>query len=559
MNTSEAWWPVLAGLIGAVGSISLFMAGFTQVGVALMHRVGPWFRRRVTRERSGAVDGFAAGVSAAALTGSSTAAVISLITLVDGASVRAERTPWILLGINLGAAVSCWIVALTAFHVSVALPALVLLAIALPLRLSVRLQRYSRGELLTAVALLMLGLDLLSGTTRVVPDAARLLTTYHGIVAGAVGGLAVSAVLRSSVGTAVLAMSLAVRGWIGYETAAAVVVAGNAGLTLTGLIASRALGAEARRTAFYHLVLNVAGTTVGLSLLLPLTQGVLVVVPGGGATALAVRLAALHTLIHLGNPLLLLLFRRIVVALGARFVPSREPAVPSERPYALSLVPQTVPESLDANLMRTRAGLAVMAGRCCEMLMIVINTTQVPDDLAAAVDRTVAIRGTVKDLEEQITGPLVRSIQLSCTRVQAETIQRQERIAQQLSLITDACFKAMRLLERSYQKRYRFHEESRTELFEFTAQILDFLTYIRDYLEDRIDQPELDLANRMESAIDAARDKLKKRARRVLEKSGDADIKAELAFVDIVAHLEHVGDRCLTIAETVQRLSGPRA
>lgn len=207
--------------------------------------------------------------------------------------------------------------------------------------------------------------------------------------------------------------------------------------------------------------------------------------------------------------------------------------------------------SLEADLAGTQRDLAFMAGNAYEMLMVVLNFSQVPDGIDAAMDRTIALRNGIREREELIGIPLLRSIQKPCSPEQAQRIRTHQRIAQELSLIADDCYKAMRLLARSYRKSYRFHEESRDELFGFISQIMDFLRYHVDYLEGKIGAPQWELANTMEDAIDGVRDKLKKRTRRVLEKSDGPDIAGELAFIDIVSHLEHVGDRCLSIAEAV--------
>lgn len=207
---------------------------------------------------------------------------------------------------------------------------------------------------------------------------------------------------------------------------------------------------------------------------------------------------------------------------------------------------------LDHELAGTRKELAAMADRAYEMLMVVLNFSQVEDQSELNMERILALRSQIKEQEERITVPLLRGIQLPCTREQAERIRQHQRIGQELSLVADDCYKTMRLLARSYQKNYRFHHESRNELFGFISQVMDFLRYIVDYLEGKIAIPEWAVANTMEDAIDSVRDKLKKRTRRVLERSNDVDIAGELAFVDIVSHLEHVGDRCLNIAETVR-------
>ena len=88
-------------------------------------------------------------------------------------------------------------------------------------------------------------------------------------------------------------------------------------------------------------------------------------------------------------------------------------------------------------------------------------------------------------------------------------------------------------------------------MFEFTAQVLDFLQYNRDFLAGKIDSPNWNLAKEMEAGIDKARDKLAKRSRKHLEKDSEAHIRGELLFIDLLGHLEHIGDSCLAIARAI--------
>lgn len=560
----------IVAVVVVVGAVGLFVSGFSQISGAAMRIVGPWFRRHAGTPALSDLTRFLVGASAGA-GGSGVSAVVSLLSVVDGGYLPASRTVWLLLGINLGGTAVCWLVALAGYHAPLTQAALLLFAVSLPFRISPRLSRYARPEVLTGLALLMLGVEFASGRLFSVAEsetvsraieallvAARSRPAYVPALGFAVG-LALSAVIRSSVGTVVLAMSLLVRGWIPFSAAVAVALGSNAGVALTGFLASGGLGREARRTAMIHLVLNGVACTWAAAVF-PVLHLVGTSADGASAHSAAVLatpvgVALFHTLVHVGNPLIFLPLHNRVTALVNRLVPHAPRANRAENGPALALLPATYPEALDANLARLQLGLARMAEHAYEMLMVVINTSQVGDSAQQETERIVALRSSVKQLEEEIVAALTHSVQLPCSRAQAEQIQHQQRTAQQLSLVSDDCFKTMRLLTRSYRRNYRFHRESRDELFDFTSQILDFLKYNSDYLEGRIERPDPDVANRMEDRIDEVRDRLRLRVRRTLQQSADADIEAELAFIDIVRHLEHVGDRCLNIAESVRRMT----
>ncbi|TVQ37289.1 MAG: Na/Pi cotransporter family protein [Spirochaetaceae bacterium] len=548
----------------AVGSIGVFMAGFSQVAGASMRIIGPWFRSRAaqtdTTKRRRLLLGTAAGAG-----GSAVSAVVSLLSMVDSGTVRAERTVWILLGVNIGATAACWLVALAGYRMTLAPMALILMACSLPFRLSATLGRYTRPDVLTGLALLMLGIDLVSARLAVVPDAPALLEAMQRLfssgaapVAGFVLGFLVSTLIRSSVGTVVLAMSLLTRGWLPFNVAVAMTLGSNGGLALTGLLAGEGLDTEARRTVVIHLLINVLACIWAAAAFTVLVDVTAALIRGSDASATAARLALFHSAIHIINPLLLLPLQHVVMRLAQQLVPARDRRADAEDDFSLVLLPPSYPDALDANLIRLQSGLARMAELAYEMLMIVINTSQFGDYAEQETRRVISLRSSVKKLEDEIASALTGSVQLPCSRRQAERIQQQHRTAQQLSLISDDCYKTMRLFARSYRKNYRFHQESRDELFDFTSLILDFLKYNSDYLEGKIEPPNWELANRMEDAIDKVRDTLKIRVGKVLQNDNEVDIQAELAFIDIVSHLEHVGDRCLSISDSVRKLNFQR-
>ncbi len=561
------------------GMVGLFMVGFTQLTSVLIRRTGSFVRFLLRANVDGNADGavarirpFFRGLIAALATGSVVATTISVITSTDGAQREPgapdEAGPHVLLGANLGGALACWVPALILFYGSTFAAGLLLMGFALVLRLYPTNHGVDRADLLTGVAILLISVDLLAGRISfidTVPFSVAALSSgtafppaVFAAVTGLFLGLTLAAATRSTVATAIIVTALAVHRVIPLQMALFAVTAGNAAPGIAGFYASRPLGAAARSTAGRVIVTAALALFTGaiLAFLLPFLMP-----PGSGPAfgdspaVTATLLAAFHTLLHVLVVPLFALTHMPMDLIIHRIATSSGNTDGQAHPEPLAFIQPGYPESLDANLVLTRSALARMADRSYEMLMIVMNSTQVDDAIEEATDRVIDLRGQVKDMEEQILQPLSRSIQLPCSPAQADRIQQHQRIAQELSLVGDDCYKTIRLLARSYRKNLRFHQESRDELFGYTSRILDFLRYNADYLEGKIDQPDWEIANSMEETIDGLRDKLKKRSRKVLEKSDDADIRGELTFIDIVSHLEHVGDRCLNIAETVRRLS----
>ncbi len=485
----------------------------------------------------------------------------SAVTAAHGREVGETKIISTLAGADLQVILVSWAVALAGFHAPLSVAALVAIAVAVPLRAVTSHPIRAAAQIAWGISLAMLGVDLMAGRILPVPAAESIRRLTLALdqfrlmaVGGFVLGAVVSALFRSLTGTIVFATALIVRGWVPFDAAAAVAIGGSLGGSILALRAASPLGTRAQRSAAIHLGLSaLVGILGGVILATPAVNWVSVP-PTASSAAIAAGLMVYLTVVHGTSVLLLSLVKRRMLTGVRRLYPDSDETAAAGGPA--SRLAARSPESLDGALSQIQLLLARMAVSANEMLMVVINTTQLADHVDSDADRVASLRDALQDLAEDAQTALVRCVQLPCTPAQARRIDQLQRIARELSLVAEDCWKAMRLLRRAYRKRYRFHKESQDELFELTSQILDFLTYNGDYLEGKIGVPDRDIALRMEETIDSVRDRLRKRSRKALETQDDADVRGELAFIDIVRHLEHVGDRCLGICEAVVSCAG---
>jgi phosphate:Na+ symporter len=161
----------------------------------------------------------------------------------------------------------------------------------------------------------------------------------------------------------------------------------------------------------------------------------------------------------------------------------------------------------------------------------------------------------VDDMQEQIFEYLTECTRQPLGIDQSTTVAVQRRVAAELESVADSTFGIGLLLGRLHKKDLHFHQKGREELVNYTGQVLEFLKYNQDYLARRIDTYDIELAHEMEDRIDRIRDKLRRRSRRFIEKDEDVDVKGELVFMDIVRHLEHIGDSSLNVSQAVVELT----
>jgi phosphate:Na+ symporter len=545
-----------------VGAAALVAIGLAELSAVLLQRGAPRFRRTVVDESANPLRRLLAGLEVSATSGTGIPSIVSLMTIANGTGRDVPDALWTVLGINLGTSIALWVPSLLLFHGRTVPMALILLAVVLPLRLGAASRTRLVAQFLSGTAFLILGTDFLA--TGVPFLSALVIAPYPAffgpvvsVALGVVIGAAFSVVARSTAGTVLVAMALTSGNRLQAPVALGIVVGSNVASAVAAALVSRSLGRPGRRVAVHVGLVGMVSVilgVIGMFLLVPRLTST----GDANAAGVPLALALFHTATHLVSMLILAPTAGYMVRVVDRIIPPSTSVPAGGSVRNVTFLPAGFPDSLDANLMLTQSVLAMMAEQSYEMLQIVINASQMADGIEESTDRVIDLRGSVKDLEEKVSVPLARSVQLPCSPAQAERIQQQQRIAQELSLISDDCYKTVRLFAVSYRKNFRFHQESHDELFDYTSRILDFLRYNSDYLGRKIERPDWEIANRMEETIDSLRDKLKKRARKVLEKRDDADIRGELTFIDIISHLEHVGDHCLTIADTVRGLSRGR-
>lgn len=554
---------VLTG-ITVIGSLAVFTIGFKQITDSLIAYFGPWLKKLIGGSENSRLAGFYNGFLTSVLSLSNATGVVLLISMANVGLVGLAKTPWLLLGINLGGTITGWIVALGGYQISLTALALTFLAASLPFKISSVLSEYNHGDILTGLGLLLLGIDLLNGALPLIPHDPvtlyylRLIGSSHwGFFTAFTFGVFLGAMIRSSIGVLVLAMSLSFRGWLPFDLSAAIVLGSNLGLTIIGFFDSRKMGFPARRTALIHLMINAFACIWVFATFPFLFKFINWIIPGEGfiAADIPLRLAMFHSMVHIVNSILTFTLLVLLMKKAAGLSEKIFSSIIQENPvFSLQLMPRNFPDSLDSNLLITRSGLARMVDRVYEMLMIVMNSSQEPEIIQDVLNRCSSLREEIKSLGSEISLELIKTVRQPSTLIQAEQIQQQQIIAQELSDAAGSCWKIMIVLQRSIVKQYRFHSESRDELFDLSARVLDFIRYNSDYLEGRISTPDLELAKKMEDLIDEVRSRLKKRSRKFLEKNKNADPRGEFAFIQIVGYLEHIGDNCLKISRSAASL-----
>jgi phosphate:Na+ symporter len=155
-------------------------------------------------------------------------------------------------------------------------------------------------------------------------------------------------------------------------------------------------------------------------------------------------------------------------------------------------------------------------------------------------------------MQEEITRFLSNCSLDNMNRVSAANVYSMMRITNELESIGDSCYNLMVLSERRYKKKLPVDTTATEDLRPYIDLVTDFLQFISSHLNEHLSSRDMETALEIESHINEKRNTLKKAATQRLQNG--SEVKGELLYIDIVRHVERIGDHCLNIAESLRRL-----
>jgi phosphate:Na+ symporter len=212
--------------------------------------------------------GVLTGVLITALIQSSSATTVMVVSFVNAGLLSLVQSIGVIMGANIGTTVTAWMISLFGFgKLSISALSIPLMGVALPLIFSSKNRNKSLGEFLFGFAFLFMGLDFLQGSMPDLQNNPEVLSfvqnfTDMGIVSVLfflLIGTIMTIIVQSSSATVALTLIMAVKGWIDFPSAAAMIMGENIGTTITANLAAIPANISAKRAAFAHFMFNVLG------------------------------------------------------------------------------------------------------------------------------------------------------------------------------------------------------------------------------------------------------------------------------------------------------------
>lgn len=311
-------------ILSLLGGLALFMYGMQMMSNNLEAVAGNRMKQILERLTANRFLGVLVGAGITALIQSSSATTVMTVGFVNSGLMTLKQAVWIIMGANVGTTITGQLIAL---DIGALAPLIAFVGVMLLIFVKSKKAQHV-GGIVAGIGVLFIGMGMMSDAMVPLRDNEafiHLMTKFSNPVIGILAGAVFTAIIQSSSASVGILQALAMGGVIGLHSAVFVLFGQNIGTCITALLASVGTNRNAKRTTMIHLMFNVIGTVlfVSLCLVTPFTDWMIALTPDNPVA----QIANVHTVFNLTTTLLLLPFGSLLVKLAVKLLPDRETQV----------------------------------------------------------------------------------------------------------------------------------------------------------------------------------------------------------------------------------------
>ena len=526
-----------------IGGIGLFIYAIKTMSESLQAIAGDRMRRLIGSLTQTAWRGVIVGTVVTGIIQSSTCVTVMTVSFVNAGLMELRQAIGIIFGANIGTTFTAQIVA---FKIKdFVLP---ILAIGVAMTFMGKSKYKHIGNGLVGLALLFIGLQTMESSMYFMRDSKEFFQKFsNNPLLGVLAGTLLTVVVQSSTATIGLTMAMAVQGLLTFEAAVPIIFGDNIGTTLTAIIASIGTTRTAKQTGMSHVLFNLIGVSIFMSIL-PIFEGFILMT----SDDIARQLANTHTFFNVFNTLLFLPFVKHFARLIEWMIPNKPDDKPSNVKFLDEKLIDVAPA---AAVLAVRDELIHMGDILREMMETVwasyenkkIDSREHFDKQENAIDlmnysiSRYAAKVWRKNLSESLSSVLANYVNISTD----------------MERIGDHCTNMMELAGYKSDQAVHFSDKAYTE-FEDMYKIvkLSFDTAMKAFVHENVEIAD-EVVSKLESEIDL---KEKQYRNNHIDRltSGECDAKRGVLFCDILSNLERIGDHSNNIAERVIQIKAEK-
>lgn len=535
-----------------IGGLCLFLFGMNLMGQALERRAGGKLRSLLDKMTGKAMAGFFTGLGITAIIQSSSATTVMVVGFVNSGLMSLRQAIHVIMGANVGTTVTAWLLSLSGIDGSSLwiqllkptsfTPVLALIGTVLYMFCK-DTKKKDTGMILLGFATLMFGMDTMSGAVaglKDVPAFVQLFVLFKNPVLGMLAGALLTGIIQSSSASVGILQALAMTGAVSYGAAVPIIMGQNIGTCVTALLSSVGANKNAKRAAVVHLLFNVIGVAVLLTVFCIVQAVAAPAILGEQATMSGI--ATVHSVFNIVCTAMLLPASGLLEKLATRLVPEGK-----HKDDATVELDERLLATPSLALQQSRQVAVEMAEHAVRALKNALTVLQ-----QYSPELAKSIRADEEQCDRYEDGLGTYLVKLSARKMgEAESEEATELLKAigDFERISDHAVNVLRSAEELQDKGLTFSPDATRELEVLAAAIRQILDLTLEAFRHSDGVIAADVEP-LEQVIDSLKEQL--RTRHILRmQQGGCSIEAGFVWSDLLTDLERTSDHCSNIAGCV--------
>ena len=546
-------------LLTMVGGLALFLYGMHLLSEGLEKLSGGRLERVLENLTNNRIKAVLLGAGVTAVIQSSSATTVMVVGFVNSGIMKLSQAIGIIMGANVGTTITSWLLSLTGIESDNFLLQLVkptsfspVLAVIGVIFILKNGKKRDLGSILVGFAILMTGMDTMSSAMKPlsqVPWFTGLFTMFTNPLLGLLVGALLTAVIQSSSASVGILQALCATGSISYAAAVPIILGQNIGTCVTAMVSGVGASKNARRASIVHLLFNVIGTAIFLTVFYVLHAFIDFEFMQNAADSTGIALV--HTGFNVAATLILFPFADYLEKLSFILIrPDEEEERQARENELFAKMDERFLGTPSFALEQAFSYTLKMAEITKESLnKATYNLFAYDKKTAAEVEQ---MESLVDRYDDEISGYLVKLSSRNLSEQDSRRLNMLQHSVGDLERIGDHAMNLVDCAKSMNKKEQSFSDKATEELQVFSQAVRDIVSASVSVFASE-DEQAARLIEPFEEAIDILQKDMKKRHMKRLRKG---KCTAEMGFVlsDITNNFERIADHCSNLAINIMQL-----
>ena len=541
-------------VLSLLGGLALFMYGMQMMSTNLEAVAGNRMKQILERLTANRFLGVLVGAGITALIQSSSATTVMTVGFVNSGLMTLKQAVWIIMGANVGTTITGQLIALDIG----ALAPLIAFVGVMSLIFVKNKKVQHVGGIIAGIGVLFIGMGMMSDAMVPLRDSEtfiHMVTKFSNPLLGILVGAVFTAIIQSSSASVGILQALAMGGVINLHSAVFVLFGQNIGTCITALLASVGTSRNAKRTTLIHLMFNVIGTAlfVTLCILTPFTDFVVSLTPDNPVA----QIANVHTIFNISTTIILLPFGALLEKIAIAILPDKAVPVMDADQWFEGLMASKHHLGISTiAINQIHDEIQVMLATAAENVSQSFKAVEdgASEGIQAITDREEEIDLSNMRLSQKISKILV----LDQTPKDIDTLNRMYTILGNIERIGDHAMNLAEYAETIEEKGLQFSEYARKEFATMEGTCREGMELLMAAAAGDAESPLSRVAEIEQRIDDITRKFRQNQIDRMRE--GNCNVESSILYSEMLTDYERIGDHMLNIAQAYDAIewSGDR-